>query len=157
MTTKKILLLSAVLITLAACNNVDRQECWKAKNTSLSKDCNSGGSSTLSKNTPNIKVKDKKNKSTPDTDTPEPDTGGDTPGTDTPGTDTPGTGGTNQNDPGPDNTDTPEPDTNNDNPSPNEDTNVDTNEDTDTNPPNQNNSNDIEGYDPFGGLYGPGT
>lgn len=137
MTTKKILLLSAVLITLAACNNVDRQECWKAKNTSLSKDCNSGGSSTLSKNTPNIKVKDKKNKSTPDTDTP--DTGGETPGTDTPGNDTPGTGGTNQNDTGPNN---PEPDTN---------------VDTDTNPPNQNNSNDIEGYDPFGGLYGPGT
>lgn len=143
MTTKKILLLSAVLITLAACNNVDRQECWKAKNTSLSKDCNSGGSSTLSKNTPNIKVKDKKNKSTPDTDTPEPDTGGDTPGTDTPNTnddsDTPGTGDTNQNDTGSNN---PEPDTN-----------VDTN----PNPPNQNNSNDIEGYDPFGGLYGPGT
>lgn len=150
---KKILLLSAVTITLAACNNVDRQECWKAKNTSLSKDCNSGGSSALSKLTPNSKVKDKKNKSTPDTDTP--DTGGETPGTDTPGNDTPGndtpgTGGTNQNDPGPD-TDTPEPDTNNDNPSPNEDTN------TNPNPPNQNNSNDIEGYDPFGGLYGPGT
>lgn len=142
MHTKKILLLSAVIITLAACNNVDRQECWKAKHTSLSKDCNSGGSSTLSKFTPNSKVKDKKNKSTPDTivDTDTPDTGGDTPGT----------GGTNQNDPGPD-TDTPEPDTNNDNPSPNEDTN------TNPNPPNQNNSNDIEGYDPFGGLYGPGT
>ena len=152
MTTKKILLLSAVLITLAACNNVDRQECWKAKNTSLSKDCNSGGSSALSKNTPNIKVKDKKNKSIPDNDTPE--TGGETPGTDTGGTDT---GGTNQNDPGPANPSTPDPDTNNDNPSPNEDTNVDTNEDTNTNPPNQNNSNDIEGYDPFDNVYGPGT
>lgn len=138
MTTKKILLLSAVLITLAACNNVDRQECWKAKNTSLSKDCNSGGSSTLSKNTPNIKVKDKKNKSTPDTDTP-------------------GTGGTNQNDPGPNNPSTPDPDTNdnnndNNNPSPPED-----NSNNNPNPPRQGSSGDIKGYDPFGGLYGPGT
>jgi hypothetical protein len=51
------------------------------------------------------------------------------------------------------NEDTPTPDTNddtineNDNPSPPEE---------DTNP-NQLNSNDVEGFDPFGGLYGPGT
>jgi hypothetical protein len=50
------------------------------------------------------------------------------------------------------NEDTSAPDTNeNDNPSPpEEDTNQDTN-------PNQLNSNDVEGFDPFGGLYGPGT
>jgi hypothetical protein len=28
---------------------------------------------------------------------------------------------------------------------------------TDTKPPKQSNSNDIKGFDPFGGLYGPGT
>jgi hypothetical protein len=48
------------------------------------------------------------------------------------------------------NDDTPTPDTT-DNPSPPED---DTNHDGN---PNQLNSNDVEGFDPFGGLYGPGT
>jgi hypothetical protein len=59
------------------------------------------------------------------------------------------------------NEDTPTPDTNddntneNDNPSPpEEDTNQDTNQET---TPNQLNSNDVKGFDPFGGLYGPGT
>lgn len=141
---KRAVLLSAVTIILAACTGADKQECWKAKHNIIGKDCSSGNAG-YSKHTPNIKVKDKKNKPTPDTDTP--DTGGDTPGT----------GGTNQNDPGPDNTDTPDtgggdnpnnpqgPEDNTPDPTPN------------GNDSNQNNSNDIEGYDPFDNLYGPGT
>jgi hypothetical protein len=35
-----------------------------------------------------------------------------------------------------------------------EDTNQDDNQDTN---PNQLNSNDVKGFDPFSGLYGPGT
>ena len=123
---KKIILLSASLLVLAACTGADRPACWKATTKSTST-CNSsnGGNSSISK--PDMKGKIGKRDKNNDVTTP--DTG---------------------------NEDTPTPDTNdntneNDNPSPPED---DTNQET---TPNQLNSNDVEGFDPFGGLYGPGT
>ena len=123
---KKIILLSASLLVLAACTGADRPACWKA-NTKSANICNSsnGGNSSISK--PDMKGKiGKRDKNNDETTPAAPDTG---------------------------NEDTPTPDTNddtineNDNPSPPEE---------DTNP-NQLNSNDVEGFDPFGGLYGPGT
>jgi len=126
----KIILLSASLLVLAACTGADRPACWKA-HTKSANICNSsnGGNSSISK--PDTKGNTGKRDKNNDVTTPAaPDTG---------------------------NEDTPTPDTNddttneNDNPSPpEEDTNQDTN-------PNQLNSNDVEGFDPFGGLYGPGT
>lgn len=126
---KKIILLSASLLVLAACTGADRPACWKA-NTKSANICNSsnGGNSSISK--PDMKDKIGKRDKNNDVTTPAaPDTG---------------------------NEDTPTPDTNeNDNPSPpEEDTNHDDNQET---TPNQLNSNDVEGFDPFGGLYGPGT
>jgi hypothetical protein len=50
------------------------------------------------------------------------------------------------------NEDTPTPDTTDTTPEDN--SSEDTNQET---TPNQLNSNDVEGFDPFGGLYGPGT
>ena len=120
---KKIILLSASLLVLAACTGADRPACWKA-NTKSDSNCNSsdGGNSSISK--PDMKGKiGKRDKNNDETTPAAPDTGSE---------------------------DTPTPDTN-DNPSPPED---DTNQDTN---PNQLNSNDVEGFDPFGGLYGPGT
>lgn len=136
---KKIILLSASLLVLAACTGADRPACWKA-NTKSANICNSsnGGNSSISK--PDMKDKIGKRDKNNDVTTPTaPDQETDTPAA-------PDTG----------NEDTPTPDTNeNDNPSPpEEDTNHDDNQET---TPNQLNSNDVEGFDPFGGLYGPGT
>jgi len=124
--TKKIILLSASFIVLAACTGADRSACYKA-NTKSIKDCNSsnGGNSSISK--PDMKGKiskrDKNNDvttpTTPDqeTDTPAaPDTGNE----DTPAPDTNDTTNENVN---------PSPDTTDNNPSPpEEDTNQDTNQ-----------------------------
>ena len=119
---KKIILLSASLLVLAACTGADRPACWKA-NTKSANICNSSNGGGFSMKSPNIKGNTGKRGKNNDVTTP--DTGND---------------------------DTPTSDTNeNDNPSPpEEDTTQDTN-------PNQLNSNDVEGFDPFGGLYGPGT
>lgn len=116
--TKKIILLSASLLVLAACTGADRPSCWKA-NTKGDSNCNSSngggvGSLKIGKRT-NVKAEKKTNENTPSPDV-----------------------------------DTPDP----------EDNSSEDNNNQDTNPvsqPNQSNSNDIEGYDPFGGLYGPGT
>jgi len=126
---KKIILLSASLLVLAACTGADRPACWKA-NTKSANICNSSNGGGFSMKSPGIKGNTGKRDKNNDVTTPTaPDTGSE---------------------------DTPTPDTNeNDNPSPpEEDTNQDTNQET---TPNQLNSNDVEGFDPFGGLYGPGT
>jgi hypothetical protein len=124
---KKIILLSASLLVLAACTGADRPACWKA-NTKNDSTCNSSNGGGFSISKPDMKDKIGKRDKNNDVTTPAaPDTG---------------------------NEDTPAPDTN-DNPSPpEEDTNHDDNQET---TPNQLNSNDVEGFDPFGGLYGPGT
>jgi hypothetical protein len=116
---KKIILLSASLLVLAACTGADRPACWKAniKNDST---CNSSNGGGFSMKSPGIKGNTGK-KDVPSEDTTSVGTTPEAPN-DTPSTDT-----------------TPE-----DNPS----------EET---TPNQLNSNDVEGFDPFGGLYGPGT
>lgn len=118
---KKIILLSASLLVLAACTGADRPACWKAttKNDST---CNSSNGGGFSMKSPDMKGNTGKRDKNNDVTTPSaPDTG---------------------------NEDTPTPDTNeNDNPSPTEDDTT----------PNQLNSNDVKGFDPFGGLYGPGT
>ena len=122
---KKIILLSASLLVLAACTGADRPACWKA-NTKGDNICNSsnGGSFSISK--PDMKGNTGKRDKNNDVTTPTaPEVPNDTPSTDT----------------------TPE-----DNSS--EDTNQDDNQDTN---PNQLNSNDVKGFDPFSGLYGPGT
>ncbi len=111
---KKIILLSASLLVLAACTGADRPACWKA-NTKNDSTCNSSNGGGFSMKSPGIKGNTGK-KDIPSVDT-TPEVPNDTPSTDT----------------------TPE-----DNSS--EDTN-----------PNQLNSNDVKGFDPFGGLYGPGT
>lgn len=134
-----ILLTTALLLTgtLTACNSNTKPECWKAKHNTVGKDCNSGNGG-LSMNSPSIKSKPRKTK---DTTTPPAPEAPDTPAPDT------NHGGTNQNDPAQDN-------------SPTNDTDSEPNvpaQDQNVSPPNQSNSNDIEGYDPFGGLYGPGT
>jgi len=116
---KKIILLSASLLVLAACTGADRPSCWKA-NTKNDSNCNSSNGGGFSMKSPGIKGNTGK-KDTPSVDTPSVDTTPEVPN-DIPSTDT-----------------TPE-----DNPS----------EET---TPNQLNSNDVEGFDPFGGLYGPGT
>lgn len=126
-----ILLTTALLLTgtLTACNSNTKPECWKAKHNTVGKDCNSGNGG-LSMNSPVRKGKSDKKDSSPSVDAPKTDEGG-----------------TNQNDPAQDN-------------SPTNDTDSEPNvpdQETDVSPPNQSNSNDIEGYDPFGGLYGPGT
>jgi hypothetical protein len=152
---KKIILLSASLLVLAACTGADRPACWKA-NTKSANICNSSNGGGFSISKPDIKGKIGKRDKNNDVTTPAtPDQETDTPAA-------PDTG----------NEDTPTPDTNdntneNDNPSPSEDNNTppDTTDNTsppeeDTNPvspPTQSNSNDIEGFDPSGGLYGPGT
>lgn len=122
---KKIILLSASLLVLAACTGADRPACWKA-NTKSASTCNSSNGGGFSISKPDMKGNTGKRDKNNDVTTPAaPDTG---------------------------NEDTPTPDTNeNDNPSPTED---DTNQET---TPNQLNSNDVKGFDPFGGLYGPGT
>ena len=61
---------------------------------------------------------------------------------------TPSHGGTNQNDPAQDNSPPNDGDS---------EPNAPDHQDTNVSPPNQLNSNDIKGFDPFGGLYGPGT
>ncbi len=112
---KKIILLSASLLVLAACTGADRPACWKA-NTKSASTCNSSNGGGFSMKSPGIKGNTGK-KDIPSVDTSSPEVPNDTPSTDT----------------------TPE-----DNSS----------EET---TPNQLNSNDVEGFDPFGGLYGPGT
>lgn len=129
---RNILLLTTALLltgTLTACNSNSKPECWKAKHNTVGKDCNSGNGG-FSKVSPSRKGKSDKKDASPSVDAPKTDEGG-----------------TNQNDPAQDN-------------SPTNDTDSDPNvpdQDQDVSPPNQSNSNDIEGYDPFGGLYGPGT
>ena len=115
---KKIILLSASLLVLAACTGADRPACWKA-NTKGDSNCNSSDGGGFSMKSPGIKGNTGK-KDIPSVDT-TPEVPNDTPSTDT----------------------TPE-----DNSS--EDTNQETT-------PNQLNSNDIKGFDPFSGVYGPGT
>ena len=115
---KKIILLSASLLVLAACTGADRPACWKAT-TKSANICNSSNGGGFSMKSPNIMGNTGKRDKNNDVTTP--DTGSE---------------------------DTPTPDTNeNDNPSPTEDDTT----------PNQLNSNDVKGFDPFGGLYGPGT
>ena len=111
---KKIILLSASLLVLAACTGADRPACWKAT-TKSANICNSSNGGGFSMKSPNIKGNTGKKDTSSVNTTPE--VPNDTPSTDT----------------------TPE-----DNSS----------EET---TPNQLNSNDVEGFDPFGGLYGPGT
>ena len=115
---KKIILLSASLLVLAACTGADRPACWKATNKSTS-NCNSSNGGGFSMKSPGMKG-NKGKKDVQSVDTPSVDTTPEVPN-DTPSTDT-----------------TPE----------------DTNQGT---TPNQLNSNDVKGFDPFGGLYGPGT
>ena len=137
---RNILLLTTALLltgTLTACNSNTKPECWKAKHNTVGKECYSGNGG-FSMNSPSIKSKPRKTKDTTTAPAPE--------APDTPAPDT-NHGGTNQNDPAQDN-------------SPTNDTDSEPNvpaQETEVNPPNQSNSNDIEGYDPFGGLYGPGT
>lgn len=138
---RHILLLSAAILLmggLAACTSTPKQECWKSKNTKVSKDCNPGNSGASISN-PGIKGKLSKRSDTKDTVA--------SPNLDTPQNPDTNHGGTNQNVPAQDN-------------SPTNDTDSEPNvpdQDNNANPPNQSNSNDITGYDPFGGLYGPGT
>lgn len=111
---KKIILLSASLLVLAACTGTKLKKEYSSDN---------GGFSIAA---PSIKAKtEKRNKKDAEVTTPAP------------------TDNTNDN--------TTEPDAVTDNTSPPED---DTNQDT---TPNQLNSNDVKGFDPFSGLYGPGT
>ena len=135
---KKIILLSASLLVLAACTGADRPACWKA-NTKNDSTCNSSNGGGFSISKPDMKGKIGKRDKNNDVTTPAtPDQETDTPAA-------PDTG----------NEDTPAPDTTDNDPSPpEEDTNQDDNQET---TPNQLNSNDVEGFDPFGGLYGPGT
>jgi hypothetical protein len=127
---RNILILTTALLltgTLTACNSNTKPECWKAKHNAVGKDCNSSGNGGFSMNSPSRKGTDGKKRSV-----------------DAPKTND---GGTNQNVPAKDN-------------SPTNDTASEPNvpdQETDVRPPPQSNSNDIKGYDPFGGLYGPGT
>ena len=127
------LLSAAVLITgtLAACTGADKSDdCWKA-NSKTVKDCNSSGNGGYSATNSSIKSKRSAPKDTSATPAPE----------------TPSHSGANQNDPAQDNSLPNDGDS-----EPNVPDQV-----TDVSPPNQLNSNDIKGFDPFGGLYGPGT
>ncbi len=122
---KKIILLSASLLVLAACTGADRPACWKA-NTKSANICNSSNGGGFSMKSPGIKGNTGKRDKNNDVTTPAaPDTG-------------------NEDTPTPDTTDT----------TPEDNSSEDTNQET---TPNQLNSNDVEGFDPFGGLYGPGT
>jgi hypothetical protein len=144
---KKIILLSASLLVLAACTGADRPACWKA-NTKSANICNSSNGGGFSISKPDIKGKIGKRDKNNDVTSPiAPDQETDTPAA-------PDTG--NEDTPAPDTNDNTNDNTNeNDNPSPPEDdTNQDDNQET---TPNQLNSHDVEGFDPFGGLYGPGT
>ena len=126
-------LLSAAIVltgTLAACTSADRPDCWKA-NTKTVKDCNSSGNGGFSMSNSSIKSKRSAPKDTSATPAPE----------------TPSHSGANQNDPAQDNSLPNDGDS---------EPNV-PDQDTDVSQPNQLNSNDIKGFDPFGGLYGPGT
>ena len=126
-------LLSAAIVltgTLAACTGADSPACWKA-NSKTVKGCNSSGNGSYSATNSSTKSKRSAPKDTSATPAPE----------------TPSHGSTNQNDPAGDN-------------SPPNDGDSEPNvpdQDTDVSSPSQLNSNDIKGFDPFGGLYGPGT
>jgi len=138
---RHIIMLSAVILlagTLSACTSTSKQECWRANNIKSAKDCNSGNSG-VSIHKPGIKgniskrTQAKEEIASPNPTTPE-----------APNTDQ---GGTNQNNPDQDNS----PVNNGTTPPNNPD------QDNNSGTFNQSNSNDISGYDPFGGLYGPGT
>lgn len=128
--------------TLAACTGSQKTDCWKAKHNTIGKDCSSGNAG-YSKHTPGIKSKPQKTKDTTAQPTPDaPDTEQTSPSLNH--------GGTNQNEP-----DVPAQDN-----SPTNDVDSEPNvpeQDQNANPPRQGSSGDIQGYDPFGGLYGPGT
>jgi hypothetical protein len=129
----KITLLSTGLIltgVLTACNSTVKPDCWKATHNTINKDCNSGGSG-VSVKSPSIKDKIGK-KDTPTKDIPS---------VDTPSVDNP-----------PNNT-TPEAPS--EDPAPEDTTQDNTDQQDDT--PLQSDSNDVEGFDPSSGLYGPGT
>lgn len=130
----KITLLGTGLIllsVLAACNSTVKPDCWKATHNTINKDCNSGGGG-VSVKSPSIKDKIGK-KDVPSKDAPSKDT----PSVDTSPNDT-----------------TPEDNSSNDT-APEDTTQDDTDQQQDT--PLQSNSHDVKGFDPFGGLYGPGT
>ena len=148
---KKIILLSASLLVLAACTGADRPACWKA-NTKSANICNSSNGGGFSISKPDIKGKIGKRDKNNDVTTPAaPDTGNE----DTPTPDTNDNTTNENNNPSPSEDNNTPPDTTDNDPSPpEEDTNQDDNQET---TPNQLNSHDVKGFDPFGGLYGPGT
>jgi len=125
--------------TLAACTGTQKPDCWRATHTKTNKDCNSGGAGLHS---PGAKIKSVKRdkKATPPSEE-IPDLNNTTP-------DTPDA-------PEPETPDVPEQE---DPPANNEDPGQDIpDQDNTEDNPGQSNSNDIEGFDPSTGLYGPGT
>jgi hypothetical protein len=128
-----LMLTTSILLTatLAACTGTQKPDCWRATHTKTNKDCNSGGAGLHSPGT-NIKSVKRDKKATPPSEE-IPDLNNTTPDTpDVPEQEDPPA---NNEDPG---QDIPDQDDNEDN-------------------PGQSNSNDIEGFDPSTGLYGPGT
>lgn len=134
-------IIAAILLTttLAACTGTTKPECVRPQAGNECKSSNSG----FSKPSPVVKSetrpkKDRKPAAAPQPEDPPMPPSGNIPAPEsdnntppkTPTTETPNTGGSGSNAPG---------------------------QGTDAKPPNQSNSNDIKGFDPFGGLYGPGT
>jgi len=117
--------------TLAACTGTQKSDCWRATHTKTNKDCNSGGAGLHSPGTKIKSVKRDKKPAPPSQNIPDlDDTTPDTPDV-------------------PEREDPPVDDDNTGSNIPDQENNEDN--------PDQSDSNDVEGFDPSTGLYGPGT